>query len=123
MKTSVPFLRAVRLVLIAFAASFVVRDDLTAQVVDFQRDVQPILAESCLQCHGIDEAARQGGLRLDTRDTALKGGDSNAPAIVPGKSDPSELIRRVTSTDPAEVMPPSKGHKPLTPPQIQILKK
>lgn len=123
MKTSVPFLRAIRLVLIAVATRFVVHDDLSAQVVDFQRDVQPILAESCLQCHGIDEAARRGGLRLDTRDSALQGGDSNAPAVVPGKPDKSELIRRVTSTDPDEVMPPTKGHKPLTQPQILILKK
>ena len=95
---------------------------LSAQVVDFQRDVQPILAENCTQCHGVDEAARQGSLRLDLRDPALKGGDSGTAAIVPGKPDFSELIRRVTSTDPATVMPPPKDHKPLKPNQVETLK-
>ena len=79
-----------------------------AQTVDYQRDIQPILAEHCTACHGGDDVTRQGGLRLDIREVALKGGDSGTPAIVPGKPDISALIRRITSTDPAEVMPPPK---------------
>src|SRR5579864_6905994 len=71
-----------------------------APPVDFQRDVQPILAEHCAQCHGLDAANRKSGLRLDVRESVLKGGDSGAAAIVPGKPDESELIHRVTSTDP-----------------------
>lgn len=92
-----------------------------AQPVDFQREVQSILAEHCLQCHGGDEASRQGGLRLDTREFVLKGGDSGIPAVVSGKSGMSEMIRRVTSHDPDQVMPPPKENKPLTGDQIETL--
>ena len=122
MKTSGPLIRAIRLVLLALAICFVTGNAM-AQVVDFQRDVQPILSESCLHCHGLDEAGRQAGLRLDQFDAAVRGGDSKTAAIVPGKPEQSELIRRVTSTDPAEIMPPSKGHKPLKAAQIDTLKK
>lgn len=94
-----------------------------AQTIDYQRDVQPILAEHCTHCHGGDEGTRHGSLRLDVRETALKGGDSGTPAIVPGQHDLSELIRRVTSTDTTQVMPPPKENKPLSPQQIDTLKK
>src|SRR5260370_17561635 len=77
-----------------------------APPVDFQRDVQPIFAEHCTLCHGMDATDRKSGLRLDVRENALKGGDSGTPAIVPGKPEDSELIRRVTSTDAHEVIPP-----------------
>ncbi|MBM4074075.1 MAG: DUF1553 domain-containing protein [Planctomycetes bacterium] len=94
-----------------------------AQTVDFQRDVQPILAEHCARCHGVDAATRQSGLRLDDRQAALKGGESGSPAIVPGKPDESELIRRVASHDPDSVMPPKKENKPLIASQIATLRK
>ena len=53
-----------------------------AAVVDFAREVQPIFAENCLHCHGPDAGDRKAGLRLDTRDGALKGGKSGVAAIV-----------------------------------------
>ena len=89
----------------------------------YQRDVQPILAEHCAQCHGVDKAERKGGLRLDQRERALKGGDSGIAAIVPGEPDESEIIRRITSDDSTERMPPPKHHKPLSAKQVDILKK
>src|SRR5262249_32834022 len=64
--------------------------------VSFQRDIQPILAEHCIACHGVDAATRKGRLRLDQRTTALAGGRSGTPAIVPGQPEQSELIRRVS---------------------------
>lgn len=89
--------------------------------VDFQRDVQPILAEHCTLCHGVDAKERQGGLRLDQREAALKGGESGVPAIVPGKPDESELIRRITSSESDVLMPPPSHNKPLSPKQIATL--
>src|SRR5947207_4505750 len=91
--------------------------------VDFQRDVRPILAEHCAKCHGVDAATRKSGLRLDQRATALKGGRSGVAAVVPGKPDQSELIRRVSSHDADTVMPPPRQKKPLSEKQIETLKK
>ncbi len=88
----------------------------------FQRDVQPIFAEHCTLCHGVDEAHRKSGLRFDLRESALKGGESGTPAIVPGKPDQSELIARITSTDPEVMMPPPSHKKPLSQAQIETLK-
>lgn len=93
-----------------------------ADSIDFQRDVQPILSEHCTACHGGDAANRHAGLQLDLRDAALKGGESGMPAIVPNKPDASELIRRITSTDAEQVMPPPKENKALTARQIDVLK-
>lgn len=93
-----------------------------APPVDFQRDVAPIFAEHCAQCHGVDESDRKSGLRLDVRESALKGGDSGTPAIVPGKPDESEIVRRITSANPDEVMPPPRHKKPLSARQIETLK-
>src|SRR4051812_14584256 len=80
-----------------------------AEPLDFNHDVRPILSDNCFKCHGFDDAARKGKLRLDRRDTALKGGKSGDPAIVPGKPDDSELVKRIFSEDPDEVMPPASG--------------
>jgi Protein of unknown function (DUF1553)/Protein of unknown function (DUF1549)/Planctomycete cytochrome C len=93
-----------------------------ARGVDFQRDVQPIFAEHCAQCHGLDAAERKAGLRFDLRDSALKGGDSGTPAIVPGKPDESELIQRIMSSEADVVMPPPRHNKPLSAKQIATLR-
>ena len=85
---------------------------------DFARDVQPILIKRCYECHGPDK--QKSDLRLDQKVAAFHGGKSGKPVFVVGKSAESELIKRVTSQDPDEVMP-SKG-APLTPEQIAVLK-
>ena len=89
--------------------------------VQFNRDIQPVLAEHCTLCHGVDAAGRQSGLRLDLRDSALQGGESGTAAIVPGHPEQSELIRRITSTDADVVMPPLRHKKPLSAKQIDVL--
>lgn len=91
-------------------------------VIDYEKEVRPILVDNCFACHGADSETRYGGLRLDKRETALAGGDSQQQAIVPGKPEESELIRRITSNEPDEVMPPSHHAEHLKPEQIEVLK-
>jgi hypothetical protein len=86
--------------------------------VDFGRDILPILADNCFRCHGPDAKARKAGLRLDIREGALRAKD---PVVVPGRSADSELIARVTSNEPDEIMPPARSGRTLTPRQIESL--
>ena len=90
--------------------------------IDFTRDIQPILSENCYHCHGPDAATREGGLRLDTRDGALRELDGSI-AIKPGDSANSEVIRRLFSTDPDLVMPPPDSKREVTPAQKDLLKR
>ncbi len=90
--------------------------------VDFSRDILPILSDKCYHCHGPDEQARKAELRFDTKAGAFRVQDGSA-VIVPGKSADSELIVRVTSTDPEEVMPPKSANRDLSPQQIELLKR
>jgi uncharacterized coiled-coil protein SlyX len=91
--------------------------------LDFNRDVRPILSDRCFACHGPDNEDRQAGLRLDLRDAAIGALDSGATAIVPGDPAKSEIIARITSTDPDVVMPPPRVNKPITPAEADILKR
>ncbi len=87
--------------------------------VDYQRDIAPLLAEHCSHCHGVDEASRQGGLRLDKREDALRGGDSGARAIALDDVDNSEILKRVLSNDPDIVMPHPAKRSPLAQREFQ----
>ena len=87
--------------------------------VDFARQIQPLLIKRCSECHGPDKP--KNNLRLDRRADALKGGKSGLPAFVPGKSGESELIKRITTSNAEDIMPP-KG-EPLTAEQIALLRK
>jgi mono/diheme cytochrome c family protein len=75
-----------------------------AAQVDFVREVRPIFDKHCTECHG--EEKQKSGLRLDVKATALKGGDSYAPNIVPGKATESPLMQFVRSDDKDDRMPP-----------------
>ncbi len=89
-----------------------------ADKIRFATDIQPLFAQRCLECHGPDK--QKGGLRLDRLDSLLREQKSGASAVVPGHLDKSEIIRRITSDDPDEVMP-SKG-EPLGADEIGKLK-
>lgn len=89
-----------------------------AAPVDFVRDVRPIFEKHCYDCHG--EKKQKGGLRLDVKTAALKGGDNEGPNIIPRKAKESSLIHLITSTDEDEVMPP-KGER-LAAAQIATLR-
>lgn len=82
--------------------------------VDFNRDIRPILSDNCFACHGPDEKARKANLRLDVRESALAPVKSGAVAIIPGNASQSELIKRITTKDADDVMPPPKTGKKLS---------
>ena len=91
--------------------------------LDFNRDVQPILSENCYFCHGTDKNQRKAGLRLDELEEATRDLGKGRRAVVPGKSGESEMVRRMLSSDPDEVMPPKESHREVTPAQIETLKR
>jgi hypothetical protein len=86
--------------------------------VDFDRDVRPILAGRCFKCHGAGHS--EAGLRFNARETALAELESGNHAVVPGRPDESELVRRVTAGSADERMPPDE---PLEPAQIATLRR
>ena len=80
-------------------------------MIEFNKDIRPILSDHCFSCHGPDERARKADLRLDTYEGAIRdlGGYS---AIVPGDPEKSELLIRTKHSDPEELMPPPKSKIP-----------
>jgi hypothetical protein len=91
--------------------------------IDFARDIRPILASKCFTCHGPDKKARKAGLRLDVRQQAIAKLESDEIAIVPGKPEKSELVRRINTSDADEQMPPKKTKKTLTAAEKKLLTK
>ncbi len=86
--------------------------------IDFNRDIRPILSNNCYFCHGPDKEKREADLRLDVREDAIE-----AFAFVPGNADDSELVFRVFSDDPKELMPSPKSNKSLTEKEKNLLKR
>lgn len=93
------------------------------EAVDFNRDIRPILSDKCYSCHGPDAKALQGGLRLDSIESATMVLESGNRAIVPGDSAKSTLIQRVTADDDSVRMPPAENHKELSTHEIELLQK
>ena len=93
----------------------------SAEPIHFSRQIRPILSENCISCHGPDEKARKGKLRLDDEQDAKRDRKGDF-VILPGKPERSELIRRIESKDADEVMPPPKQHKTIPAAQVALLK-
>lgn len=91
------------------------------QEVGYNRQIRPLLSDRCFQCHGPDEGHREAGLRLDDRDAATSESDSGFTAIAPGNLSDSELIARITSSDPDLMMPPPESGKSLNSDEIALL--
>src|SRR4051812_4805329 len=93
--------------------------DVAPDRVRFNRDVRPILSDTCFKCHGFDKAARKADLRLDVRAEAIvpRHGDNHQVPIVPGDPKRSDIWKRIAATDPDELMPPPDSHLVLTPKQ------
>ena len=90
--------------------------------LQYGRDILPILSAHCFTCHGPDEKTRKAGLRLDIPEEAVKELDSGLRAIVPGKPQDSELLKRIHATN-REQMPPAKSQKQLKDAEKQALKR
>ena len=89
-----------------------------ADSISFNDQVRPILSDTCFACHGPDLKGNEGDLRLDTFEGAVESG-----AIVPGKPEESELMKRVLSHDPDDYMPPPKSKLPrVTDEQVETLR-
>ncbi|HEV2292981.1 MAG TPA: PSD1 and planctomycete cytochrome C domain-containing protein [Tepidisphaeraceae bacterium] len=111
-------------ILLSFCASALSDAPTTQPLVDFARDVQPILSDNCYFCHGPDAGHRKADLRLDILDpkegpTAKRDGYA---ILVPGSPAESEMILRLINEDEAEKMPPPKSNRKLTPKQIDTIK-
>ena len=106
------------------AARVVAAEAPPAGRVQFNRDVRPILSDTCFKCHGFDKAARKAELRLDVRAEAVtpRGGDRLVP-IVPGDAARSEIWRRIVADDQGELMPPPDSHLVLTAAQKQTIRR
>ena len=84
--------------------------------VDFQQDILPLIADRCFACHGPDANQRKGDLRLDVE------GDAKKSAIVPGDPGASALLKRITTDDPDDRMPPPEsGKEALSPEQVALV--
>ncbi len=90
--------------------------------VDYNRDIRPLLSSKCFECHGPDAQSRKASLRLDDRVNATAFRDGRQ-AIAPGSLLNSELVARITSTNPDEIMPPPKSGARLTPDQVALLQR
>src|SRR5690348_8706286 len=111
---------------IALALFLVVRADVALAAesespklsgVDFVKDVQPILASRCYECHGPEK--QKGGFRADSKDSIFRAGDSGQKPVVAGDIEKSHLIALVRGDKPDDVMP-AKGER-LTKQQIDVL--
>ena len=90
--------------------------------VDFNREIRPILSDSCFKCHGPEEKSRQGNLRLDSKENVFAE-RSGYLIIVPGNSAASRLYQKVSSKDDAFRMPPTRSGTGLTPKQIELFRR
>ncbi|MCA9036147.1 MAG: PSD1 domain-containing protein [Planctomycetaceae bacterium] len=110
---------AIQIVVIAGASCRLIQAD---QPVEFNRDIRPILAANCFECHGFDAKHRQADLRLDSAEGAYST-VNGSPAITPGNLQASELWLRVTSSDSDLQMPPPDSKKQLKPEETELLRR
>src|SRR5437016_11974551 len=94
----------------------------SSEPVDFSSQIRPIISSKCFSCHGPDESSRKAKLRLDLREEAIKD-HKGTRAIVPGDVANSEMVRRITATDPDDIMPPPKTGRTLSAAEIDLLKR
>ncbi len=85
-----------------------------ASRVDFTRQIRPLLSDRCFRCHGPDASRRKAELRLDLREGAFKKLPAGWAIVKPGDPAKSELIRRITTEEIEDAMPPAESHLSLS---------
>ena len=90
--------------------------------VDFQSEVRVILSDKCFKCHGPAKEGRKAGLRLDTENGSRAAADNGLKVIEPGNPEKSELIARIFTSDPDDIMPPPESKMELTTEEKAILR-
>lgn len=96
---------------------------LPAAVVEFNRDIRPILSDRCFACHGPDAGNRKSKLRLDQEAGAKADLGKGRFGIVPGRPDDSEVFKRIASANPALRMPPAYlGHDKLKDGEVRLIR-
>ena len=91
------------------------------ELVDFDKQIRPLLSNKCFRCHGPDENTREAELRLDSKESLFAKRDSMI--VTPNSTDKSELFRRISTDDSTELMPPEdSGVAPLSPEEIELIK-
>jgi hypothetical protein len=113
-----PLLPAAALLLLAVSAPA----PAAPAVPDFNREILPILADACFNCHGPDPATREADLRLDQREGLFRS-RHGVSVVVPGNVDDSDLLVRITSTLDDERMPPPKATRTLKPDEVERLRR
>jgi len=106
----------------ALSAGLARSEEPLPDVIEFNRDIRPLLADRCFQCHGPDPQQRQADLRLDEEAGALAAHDGRH-AVVRGQPTESELFRRITAADPDERMPPAEIGRRLSSRDIGLIQR
>ena len=92
------------------------------KTLTFNRDIRPILSDTCFHCHGPDAGTRMANLRLDLEE-AVRSDRGGYRVLVPGSPEKSELYKRLTSTEAAKRMPPAYSPKQVSPEQIELIRR
>jgi hypothetical protein len=93
-----------------------------APPVSFNRDIRPIMSDTCFRCHGPDKSSRMANMRLDLREEAVKTLRNGKTPIVPGDPDQSEIVSRIFASSATRLMPPEFAHRTLTDTQKQTIR-
>jgi Protein of unknown function (DUF1553)/Protein of unknown function (DUF1549)/Planctomycete cytochrome C len=107
-------------ILVAFIMPPIVAQDAP---VDFGRQIRPLLAEKCFQCHGLDDGARETDLRMDTNDGLFTPLDSGGVGIVGGDLSESLIYQRLTTEDEDEHMPPVDSEKQFSSEEVDLVRR
>ena len=108
--------------LIVLRSAIAAPGETAAKPVDFDREIRPILSDTCFACHGPDEKQRMAKLRLDTKDGLFEDRGTHK-LVVSGDLASSLLYQRISAPDKAKRMPPPYAQRHLTDQQVDLIRR